>query len=143
MGRDTLRKCNTCGLEAHTQEDLELFTKNKTCLYGRTRECNVCHNKRKNRYRKNNPKPYRDSNIKSMCKTRYKITFKEYKERMATSDCCEICNTKDDLCYDHCHDTMKFRGILCNKCNRGIGMLGDTLESIMKVVRYLTKKENV
>ena len=134
-----LRKCNTCGLEAHTEEDLELFTKNKTCLYGRACECNVCHNKRKNIYRKNNPKSYRDSNIKSMCKMRYKITFKEYKERMATSDCCEICNTKDNLCYDHCHDTFRFRGVLCKNCNKGLGIFGDNIEGINKALSYLRR----
>lgn len=143
MGRDTLRKCNTCGLEAHTEEDLELFSKNKSCMYGRAPECYTCHNKRKNTYRKNNPEAYRESNMKSLCKNTYKITFEEYNERMSTSDCCEICESKDNLGYDHCHDTMKFRGILCKSCNAALGKLGDTLESIMKVVRYLTKKENV
>jgi len=35
---------------------------------------------------------------------------------------------------------MEFRGVLCNKCNRSIGQLGDTLESIQKVVAYLSKE---
>jgi len=29
--------------------------------------------------------------------------------------------------------------VLCNKCNRSIGQLGDTLESLEKVVSYLRR----
>jgi hypothetical protein len=36
---------------------------------------------------------------------------------------------------------MQFRGVLCNKCNRSIGILGDTVESIQKVLFYLTKEK--
>lgn len=43
-----LRKCRKCGLEAHTEEDLTLFTKDKRSKYGRTNLCNVCA-KHKNR----------------------------------------------------------------------------------------------
>jgi len=60
---------------------------------------------------------------------------------MSTSDRCEICSSRDSLCYDHDHNTMRFRGVLCNKCNRSIGQLGDTVESIQKVLFYLKSKE--
>lgn len=39
---DFLRKCKSCGLEAHTEEDLELFTKNKGTFYGRENTCRKC-----------------------------------------------------------------------------------------------------
>lgn len=37
-----LRKCKVCGLEAHTEQELELFTKNKGTLYGRENTCRKC-----------------------------------------------------------------------------------------------------
>ena len=37
-----LRTCNHCGLEALTEEDLELFKKNSTAKFGRSNMCKVC-----------------------------------------------------------------------------------------------------
>jgi len=64
---------------------------------------------------------------------------------MATSSECQICGSTDKLCYDHCHTTGKFRGVLCRSCNSAIGLLGDTKESLYKAYKYLkmieTKEE--
>lgn len=37
-----LRACYVCGLEAHTEEDLELFVKHKSSCYGRRNLCKKC-----------------------------------------------------------------------------------------------------
>ena len=51
----------------------------------------------------------------------------------ALGDSCNICDAKDvRLVVDHNHQTNKVRGRLCDVCNRGIGFLGDTPESVMK-----------
>lgn len=42
---------------------------------------------------------------------------------------------------DHCHRTMRIRGVLCSNCNRGIGMLGDTLEGVKMAYEYLCRVE--
>jgi hypothetical protein len=38
---------------------------------------------------------------------------------------------------DHCHETGKVRGLLCNHCNRGLGLLGDNLLTLKSAVSYL------
>ena len=134
-----LRKCNGCGLEAYTFEELEHFSANKTSKHGKAMECKPCSNKRKNKYRRADPSSYRASNLKWQCINTYGISLELYKERMSTSNCCEICDAVNNLGYDHDHDTMEFRGVLCRNCNRAIGQLGDTLEDMIKVVRYLSK----
>ena len=58
--------------------------------------------------------------------------------------CCAICGTsQDDLGYtleiDYNHKTGKVRGLLCKKCNLGIGMFGEDVENIYKVIKYLEK----
>lgn len=38
---------------------------------------------------------------------------------------------------DHDHRTGKVRGILCQKCNQGLGMLGDTEAALVRALNYL------
>lgn len=40
---------------------------------------------------------------------------------------------------DHDHNTGAFRGILCNPCNRGLGMLGDDIAGVRRVLDYLVR----
>ena len=124
MGGDALRKCRDCGKEARTEEGLELFDKCSSSLHGRASRCKECRAKQAHIWRAAN---------------KYHCTPQEYEERMESSSCCECCGKESDLVYDHCHDTMKFRGVLCSGCNRSIGQLGDTLESVERALNYLRK----
>lgn len=67
-------------------------------------------------------------------------------------DVCECCggaelekNTRGvspvpkSLALDHCHDTNRFRGWLCRKCNTAIGLLGDNSEGVWRAVEYLLR----
>ena len=58
--------------------------------------------------------------------------------------CCACCQSTEPnggqwWCVDHDHTTGIIRGILCSKCNRGIGHLGDRLEDVIKAVVYLQR----
>jgi hypothetical protein len=59
--------------------------------------------------------------------------------RPAPADgCCECCNKPAAfLVPDHDHVTGQLRGWLCNNCNVGIGMLGDTLDSVQMALDYM------
>lgn len=53
---------------------------------------------------------------------------------------CEICGTKlteRSAHVDHNHKNGKVRGILCMKCNNALGKFGDTLEGLMRAVRFI------
>ena len=66
---------------------------------------------------------------------------------------CDICGCEDTggsrnnkhlgkaytLVMDHNHDTGKFRGMLCNHCNRGLGHFKDNIENLYAAVKYLEK----
>lgn len=41
------------------------------------------------------------------------------------------------LSIDHDHETGKVRGLLCNNCNRAIGLLGDSVSTLLDAVEYL------
>jgi DNA-directed RNA polymerase subunit RPC12/RpoP len=50
---------------------------------------------------------------------------------------CAICSTKAPLDVDHCHETNKVRGLLCRRCNLGIGYFGDKADVVQKAASYL------
>ena len=50
---------------------------------------------------------------------------------------CVICGNNEKLVVDHDHKTGKVRGILCNNCNTGLGMLQDNPKLLLRAISYL------
>ena len=44
------------------------------------------------------------------------------------------------LVMDHNHDTGKFRGMLCNHCNRGLGNFKDSIKNLEQATLYLKNR---
>jgi hypothetical protein len=54
---------------------------------------------------------------------------------------CAICRRGDRvLCVDHNHVTGTVRGLICQKCNSGIGMLCDSPDILRGAADYLEKE---
>jgi hypothetical protein len=76
-------------------------------------------------------------------KTRYGVTVNQYRAMIARQGGgCAVCGVETSsagrrLVVDHEHDTGRVRGVLCHRCNSGIGMLGDTEQGVAKAVAYL------
>ncbi len=75
---------------------------------------------------------------------RYGLTLEEYDVILAKqSHKCKICEIDETklrikLAVDHDHKTGKVRGLLCDKCNRGIGLLNEDIGTMSKAIIYLT-----
>ena len=87
-----------------------------------------------------------DSCKNSKLKNKYSITLQQYNQMIyEQNNKCLICSCEFSTIdksrkpnVDHCHKTNKVRGILCHKCNTGIGLLNENLEVLQKAIEYLT-----
>lgn len=77
-------------------------------------------------------------------KHRFGLSLEQYDKMLKDQDYrCAICRSSSvnskrvkRFSVDHDHKTGKIRGLLCTPCNRGIGLLGD---SVQRAVAYLEK----
>ena len=52
---------------------------------------------------------------------------------------CKICQVETALQVDHSHETKEIRGLLCQKCNKGLGLFKDNPEILRIAAMYLEK----
>lgn len=129
------KKCSSCGKE----KTLQRFYKDKRAKDGRMSMCKVCRGKKYDR-----GDSRRDRNLKY----RYGISIEEYDELLQQQKgACAICDKKYEkgskqFHIDHCHDNGHIRGILCHDCNTALGKLGDSIDAIKKVLKYLKGSED-
>lgn len=73
------------------------------------------------------------------------LTIEQYEQmEINQNKVCAICCKPDKnkrLSVDHCHVTGKIRGLLCSKCNRGLGLLNDEVEILKRCILYLEKEK--
>ena len=143
-----MKVCTICKKE----HDLTHYYKSKTTPDGLDYRCKTCHNQQRRDRNAANPEKYYIKRREQALKHHYGITLYEYKKMFeGQGKVCACCGTSDtsvpttsvfgvtDLSFvvDHCHTTGVIRGLLCTNCNRGIGLLGDTKESLQKALNYL------
>lgn len=75
-------------------------------------------------------------------KTNYGITLVDYQRMLSEQDgVCAICRhpSEKTLHVDHNHETGTVRGLLCEKCNHGLGCFKDDEDILRRAMEYLTK----
>ena len=96
-------------------------------------------------------KYYQDNSDKlkeSMRKAQYAqygITAAEFDSiSIAQGKACVICGERERngkrLSIDHDHSTGKFRGLLCHRCNVGLGMFRDSEDLLSMAISYLRER---
>ena len=79
-------------------------------------------------------------------KKKYGITHDDYLAMLEEQDgCCLGCGARAEdqpygvLDVDHNHKTGKVRGLLCNPCNRLLGLAGDSPKVLSRLLSYLSE----
>lgn len=139
-----MKKCTVCKQELPYTE----YYRSKQTKDGYGYRCKSCDVAARHKYREENRERFAEVNRRKSLKWKYGITLEEYDDMLEKQNgCCAICGTDKsgiagvrrhwNWSVDHCHSTGKVRGLLCTTCNRGLGMLGDTAESLQKALDYL------
>ena len=107
-----------------------------TFVIGRRKDgyCRSCSSIQKQKYKKLHPEKAANWQLKHD----FGITL-EQKQKIACqqNNSCLICEERVILVVDHCHTTGIIRGLLCNRCNRAIGLFKDNPILLQKAVDYL------
>jgi hypothetical protein len=126
--------CKTC----KTTQPLENYQKDSTKKDGLRPYCKICtSNRRKELLSK---ETIRQRNLeKNFGKGVLEIYDKLFHEQQGK---CAICDSTENgrykhLSIDHDHSNGKIRGLLCNNCNRGLGLLKDNPEVLRKAADYV------
>ena len=95
---------------------------------------------------KHGPSRSKEYDIEYQMKKNYGIGFFEYDAMFEKQNgLCAICSSpppdhhKKRLNIDHCHKSGQVRGLLCDACNRGIGLLKDSPDLMLKAISYLAR----
>lgn len=71
-------------------------------------------------------------------KRRYGITVEDYDAMVEKQKGeCLICQRRRRLVVDHCHTSLKVRGLLCGTCNTGLGAFSEDPKIIQRAIEYL------
>lgn len=148
-----MRVCSKCNQEKDPSE---------FCNRPHSNECRECHNEymrnwnsrnrekvreRHRLYKINNPEKYRSSHLMHC----FNISLDDYFELLKKqNNACAICgdteisidhrtNKVRNLAVDHDEKTGDVRGLLCSRCNRGLGMFRDSVDYLENAINYLER----
>lgn len=144
---DELKTCTKCG-KTKTLKNFGLTRKATATANAVYRpSCKTCQSERAMEWFRDNPERTAASKLRFNLKVLYGLTVEEYEALLeAQGGACAICrkpprgtHARDKrLVVDHCHTSGLNRGLLCNTCNRAIGLLGDDVELLHNAISYLT-----
>jgi len=95
-----------------------------------------------NKYYSSNKEKFREYSRKAL----YGVSVEKHKEMQTQQGhMCQICKTHESnlkrrLFVDHCHETGKVRGLLCQYCNTMLGNAKDNVLILQSAINYLANK---
>lgn len=131
------KRCRSCNVTKPYDD----FPPSNNLVHTRSPTCHACTTSKKNLARRVG---------RSLAQLRLRgLTPDAYLAmRAAQEDCCAICKKHESslhhmrgtwkrLVIDHDHSTGMVRGLLCNSCNKAIGLFHDSIPTLRNAIRYL------
>lgn len=139
------KTCTSCKEEKSVTEFGNRGGELKHLLKSWCKQCHFIAHKKWTENNKETVREYRAKDkwtLKKRC-DRHGITVEEfwtlYEEQDGTCPVCDTAIEAEDSAIDHNHETGMVRGILCKNCNRGLGLLGDSPDTMARAAQYLNR----
>ena len=137
----TTHTCAVCKAEKALSE----FPIRKTHRPGKpVSQCTACRVAYNKSYREQNRDRVLEIERKSRLKNTYGITPEQYNDLLLRQNGrCAICAAKKPggrtkmFFIDHCHTSGQVRGLLCMRCNTGLGLFLDSQKFLLNAISYL------
>lgn len=146
----TLKQCTKC----YEPKPLDQYSISRQGVRGpvyRT-ECKPCQATRARQWYDENQDRAKENRRRHQLESLYGLSIAQYEELLlAQGGVCAVCGLDEPnshgrtgkkfrLAVDHCHETGRVRGLLCQKCNRAIGLLNDNTDLLRKAIGYLERE---
>lgn len=124
----TVKLCKKCN-ELKSDDRFEQFR----------HQCKDCRNARRKEYGTRSGTGLKNYRLRNL----YGIDLETYNKMLQEQNgVCKICRGEDNgpwktFAVDHCHTTGKVRGLLCAKCNKGLGQFNDDTDLMQKAIEYI------
>lgn len=128
-------------LRSHCKECFYLkkagdFSENKR------QEYRLAKKQRSEQYRKTNNFSKNEKSLNRSYKNKYGITLETvYEMKKIQDNKCYICKNEDKLVVDHCHKTSKVRKLLCNSCNKTLGIIKENKKTLQNMINYIDEHD--
>lgn len=143
-GKKTCSKCKE-------HKDLDQFFKYHRGKFGRFADCKLCVRKRVRASYLKNPESRikrNKKNLQGFKQRKYGLSEEQIKKILEDQKhLCVICKISLDNSepikvphIDHCHTKGHVRGILCTRCNKGLGNFKDNIEYLEAAINYLKER---
>jgi len=112
--------------------------------------CKLCYNLKQKENREANPeqirkawkrasgKYYTTDRRRNKTLRAYGLTEETYNAMYdSQGGLCKICDRELPLVVDHCHESSVIRGLLCDRCNVGLGCFQDDVDRMKRAIEYL------
>lgn len=140
-----MKVCSVCKV----LKDFSYFYNSKSSRDGKGYRCKECDSSARTMWKTLNPERSQRSQRGRNLKCKYGISLEDYEALLLKQGGkCVICKTDENkalyginkslnFAVDHCHKTGRIRGLLCNTCNRALGLFKDDKHLLRCALDYL------